>query len=282
MSPFDVPDIRKLTSTDTLELDTIGDRKTVLYIILPDTHTTMNFLASMIYQQLFDTLVYKADNVYNGSLPIPVRCLLDEFANTGQIPDFENVIATTRSRGISVDVILQNLTQISKKLYKDSWETIIGNCDSFLYLGGNEQSTHKYISTQLGKETIDVVTYNESRGTTGSFTKNSQKQGRNLLDPNEVREIKGGKCIYMLRGTKPFLSDRFKLERHPLFKKLKETPSGYMYQSPLDQEEFIANNDPIDFELSKNVDMKEFLKHTEIETYDFEDEEIETINLDEL
>lgn len=124
----------------------------------------MNFLASMIYQQLFDTLVYKADNVYNGSLPIPVRCLLDEFANTGQIPDFENVIATTRSRGISVDVILQNLTQISKKLYKDSWETIIGNCDSFLYLGGNEQSTHKYISTQLGKETIDVVTYNESRG----------------------------------------------------------------------------------------------------------------------
>ncbi|MCU1999459.1 type IV secretory system conjugative DNA transfer family protein [Enterococcus faecium] len=282
LSPFDVPDIRKLTSTDTLELDTIGDRKTVLYIILPDTHTTMNFLASMIYQQLFDTLVYKADNVYNGSLPIPVRCLLDEFANTGQIPDFENVIATTRSRGISVDVILQNLTQISKKLYKDSWETIIGNCDSFLYLGGNEQSTHKYISTQLGKETIDVVTYNESRGTTGSFTKNSQKQGRNLLDPNEVREIKGGKCIYMLRGTKPFLSDRFKLERHPLFKKLKETPSGYMYQSPLDQGEFIANNDPIDFELSKNVDMKEFLKHTEIETYDFEDEEIETINLDEL
>lgn len=282
LSPFDVPNIRKLTSTDTLELDTIGDRKTVLYIILPDTHTTMNFLASMIYQQLFDTLVYKVDNIYNGSLPIPVRCLLDEFANTGQIPDFENVIATTRSRGISVDVILQNLTQISKKLYKDSWETIIGNCDSFLYLGGNEQSTHKYISTQLGKETIDVVTYNESRGTTGSFTKNSQKQGRNLLDPNEVREIKGGKCIYMLRGTKPFLSDRFKLERHPLFKKLKETPSGYMYQSPLDQEEFIANNDPIDFELSKNVDMKEFLKHTEIETYDFEDEEIETINLDEL
>ncbi len=281
LSPFDVPDIRKLTSTDTLELDTIGDRKTVLYIILPDTHTTMNFLASMIYQQLFDTLVYKADNVYSGSLPIPVRCLLDEFANTGQIPDFENVIATTRSRGISVDVILQNLTQISKKLYKDSWETIIGNCDSFLYLGGNEQSTHKYISTQLGKETIDVVTYNESRGTTGSFTKNSQKQGRNLLDPNEVREIKGGKCIYMLRGTTPFLSDRFKLERHPLYKKLKETPSGYMYQSPLDQKEFIANNDPIDFELSKNIDMKEFLKHTEIETYDFE-EEIETINLDEL
>ncbi len=281
LSPFDVPDIRKLTSTDTLELDTIGDRKTVLYIILPDTHTTMNFLASMIYQQLFDTLVYKADNVYSGSLPITVRCLLDEFANTGQIPDFENVIATTRSRGISVDVILQNLTQISKKLYKDSWETIIGNCDSFLYLGGNEQSTHKYISTQLGKETIDVVTYNESRGTTGSFTKNSQKQGRNLLDPNEVREIKGGKCIYMLRGTTPFLSDRFKLERHPLYKKLKETPSGYMYQSPLDQKEFIANNDPIDFELSKNIDMKEFLKHTEIETYDFE-EEIETINLDEL
>lgn len=276
LSPFDVPSIRKLTSTDTLELDTLGDQKTILYIILPDTSTTINFLASMIYQQLFDTLVYKADHYYNGSLPIAVRCLQDEMANTGQIPDFDKVIATIRSRGISVDIILQNLSQISKKLYKDTWETLVGNCDSFLYLGGNEQSTHKYVSQQLGKETIDTVTFNETRGATGSFTKNSQKLGRNLLDPDEVRKLGGGRCIYMLRGASPFLSDRFRIESHPAYKYFMNAGTNFIYQAPDLKKVKLSGNDPIDFELSINRDIEEFTRNVaDVETYfldeDFED-----------
>lgn len=279
LSPFDVPSIRKLTSKDTLELDTLGDTKTILYIVLPDTSTTINFLASMVYQQLFDVLVYKADNFYKGSLPIHVRCIQDEMANTGQIPDFEKVISVIRSRGISVDIILQNLSQISKKLYKDTWETIVGNCDSFLYLGGNEQSTHKYVSQQLGKETIDTMTFNETRGTTGSFTKNAQKIGRALLEPDEVRKLDGGKCIYLLRGVSPFLSQRFNVEKHPAYQSLMAAGNQFIYDPPTDEkEDNVASQEPVDFALSINQDMAEFTKYVEqVETYYFEEEAFEDL-----
>ncbi len=213
LSPFDIPSIKDLVSKDTLELDTVGDEKTILYILLPDTDTSFNFLASMMYQQLFDMLVYKADNVYKGRLPCHVRCILDEFANIGQIPDFEKVISVIRSREISTNVILQNISQL-KTLYKDTWETIIGTSDVFLYLGGMEQSTHEYISKLLGKETIEQRNISVTKGANGSFNESFQKLGRNLMDPDEVASLKGQQCILKIRGVHPFLSEKYDIVKH--------------------------------------------------------------------
>ncbi|MBS4749584.1 type IV secretory system conjugative DNA transfer family protein [Carnobacteriaceae bacterium zg-ZUI78] len=220
LAPFDIPSIASLMSHDTLELDKIGDEPTVLYIILPDTDTSYSFISSMLYQQLFDTLVHKADTVYRGTLPYNVICLQDEFANGGRIPDYDKKIATLRSRGISTNIILQNLTQL-KTLYKDSWETIVGNCDSFLYLGGMESSTHKYVSKEiLGKQTIYTTDTSETKGTNGSWSKQNKKMGRSLLEPDEVARLSGDKAIYVLRGVRPFLSDKYNATKHPFYQEL--------------------------------------------------------------
>ncbi|MGM0258077.1 type IV secretion system protein VirD4 [Enterococcus sp. AZ093] len=232
LSPFDIPSIKELVSQDTLELDTVGDVKTILYILLPDTDTSFNFLASMMYQQLFDMLVYKADNVYKGRLPCHVRCILDEFANIGQIPDFEKVISVIRSREISTNVILQNISQL-KTLYKDTWETIIGTSDVFLYLGGMEQSTHEYISKLLGKQTIEQRNTSVTKGSNGSFSENFQKLGRNLMDPDEVASLKGQECILKIRGVHPFLSKKYDIVKHENYKKLGDVTDSYMYQRNL-------------------------------------------------
>ncbi|MGN8982151.1 VirD4-like conjugal transfer protein, CD1115 family [Enterococcus villorum] len=232
LSPFDIPSIKDLVSKDTLELDTVGDEKTILYILLPDTDTSFNFLASMMYQQLFDMLVYKADNVYKGRLPCHVRCILDEFANIGQIPDFEKVISVIRSREISTNVILQNISQL-KTLYKDTWETIIGTSDVFLYLGGMEQSTHEYISKLLGKETIEQRNISVTKGANGSFNESFQKLGRNLMDPDEVASLKGQQCILKIRGVHPFLSEKYDIVKHKNYKKLGDVTEEYMYQRNL-------------------------------------------------
>lgn len=232
LSPFDIPSIKDLVSKDTLELDTIGDRKTILYILLPDTDTSFNFLASMMYQQLFDMLVYKADNIYKGRLPCHVRCILDEFANIGQIPDFEKVISVIRSREISTNVILQNISQL-KTLYKDTWETIIGTSDVFLYLGGMEQSTHEYISKLLGKETIEQRNISVTKGSNGSFNESFQKLGRNLMDPDEVASLKGQQCILKIRGANPFLSEKYDIVKHKNYKKLGDVTDSYMYERNL-------------------------------------------------
>ena len=232
LSPFDIPSIKELVSQDTLELDTVGDVKTILYILLPDTDTSFNFLASMMYQQLFDMLVYKADNVYKGRLPCHVRCILDEFANIGQIPDFEKVISVIRSREISTNVILQNISQL-KTLYKDTWETIIGTSDVFLYLGGMEQSTHEYISKLLGKQTIEQRNTSVTKGSNGSFSENFQKLGRNLMDPDEVASLKGQECILKIRGVHPFLSKKYDIVKHKNYKKLGDVTDSYMYERNL-------------------------------------------------
>ena len=229
LSPFDIPSIKELVSQDTLELDTVGDEKTILYILLPDTDTSFNFLASMMYQQLFDMLVYKADNIYKGRLPCHVRCILDEFANIGQIPDFEKVISVIRSREISTNVILQNISQL-KTLYKDTWETIIGTSDVFLYLGGMEQSTHEYISKLLGKSTIEQRNTSVTKGSSGSFNESFQKLGRNLLDPDEVASLKGQECILKIRGVHPFLSKKYDIVKHKNYKKLGDVTESYMYK----------------------------------------------------
>ncbi|MBO0462809.1 type IV secretory system conjugative DNA transfer family protein [Enterococcus sp. DIV1271a] len=239
LSPFDIPNIKKIVSKDTLALDTVGDKKTIIYILLSDTDTSFNFLASMLYQQLFDSLVYKADNVYKGRLPHHVRCVLDEFANIGQIPDFEKVISVIRSREISVNVILQNISQL-KNLYKDTWETIIGTSDVFLYLGGMELSTHEYISKLLGKKTIQHKNISITKGSNGNFSENYQKMGRNLLDVDEVANLSGTQAILKIRGIVPFISEKYDITKHKNYKKLGDvTPKNWYErnQSPKNEEE---------------------------------------------
>jgi len=243
LAPFDIPSVRQLVSKDSLELDTLGDEKTILYILLPDTDTSFNFLASMMYQQLFDMLVYKADNIYKGRLPVHVRCILDEFANIGQIPDFEKVISVIRSREISTNVILQNISQL-KSLYKDTWETILGTSDTFLYLGGMEQSTHEYISKLLGKQTIVQKNSNVTKGESSSYNEGYQKLGRSLLEPDEVASLKGQECILKIRGVPPFLSNKYNIEKHKSYKKLGDVNELYWYdyRSKHNDDELVNKN----------------------------------------
>ena len=247
LAPFDIPSVKELVSRDTLELDKIGDKKTILYILLPDTDTSFNFLASMMYQQLFDMLVYKADNFYKGRLPVHVRCILDEFANIGQIPDFEKVISVIRSREISTNVILQNISQL-KNLYKDTWETIIGTSDTFLYLGGMEQSTHEYISKLLGKETIEQRNVSVTKGMNGSYNESYQKLGRNLMEPDEVASLKGQECILKIRGVNPFLSNKYNIEKHKNYKKLGDVNEKYWYEREFNVDEQLYTNNGLNFD----------------------------------
>lgn len=221
LAAFNIPSISKIISRDTLELKEIGNRKTALFIILPDTDRSYNFIAAMMYQQLFDTLCYSADHEYNGQLPIHVRCIIEEFANIGQIPDFKILVATLRSRNISVNIILQNLSQI-RSLYKDDWETITGNCDCLLFLGGMEQGTLDYISKMCGKTTIDNRNVNESKGQSGSYQLQYQVLGRDLITPDEVGRIKGHECILIVSRNRPYLSKKFDLTKHQNYKLLSD------------------------------------------------------------
>jgi len=219
LAPFDIAELREIMSDDELELDTLGDRKTALFLIMSDTDTTFNFVIAMLQSQLFNLLCDKADDVYGGRLPIHVRCLLDEFANIGQIPNFDKLIATIRSREISASIILQSQSQL-KTIYKDAADTIVGNCDTTLFLGGKEKSTLKEISELLGKETIDSVSQSENRGSQVSHGLNYQKLGKELMTQDEIAVMDGGKCILQLRGVRPFFSDKFDITKHPRYKYL--------------------------------------------------------------
>ena len=217
LAPFDIKELRDLMETDEMELDTLGDSKAALFVIISDTDTTFNFVAALMYSQLFNLLCDKADDFYGGRLPVHVRLILDEFANIGQIPNFDKLIATIRSREISASIILQSQSQL-KTIYKDAADTIVGNCDSTLFLGGKEKSTLKEISELLGKETIDSYNQSENRGAQTSHGLNYQKLGKELMTQDELAVMDGGKCIFMLRGVRPFLSEKYDLTKHPNYR----------------------------------------------------------------
>ncbi|MGO1580809.1 MAG: VirD4-like conjugal transfer protein, CD1115 family [Peptoniphilaceae bacterium] len=235
LAPFDIRELRELMSEDELELDKIGDRKTALFVIISDTDDTFNFVVSIMYSQLFNLLCDKADDVYGGRLPVHVRCLLDEFANIGLIPKFEKLIATIRSREISASIILQAQSQL-KAIYKDHADTIVGNCDSTLFLGGKEKTTVKELSETLGKETIDLYNTSETRSNQKSFGLNYQKTGKELMSQDEITVMDGGKCIYHLRGVRPFLSDKFDITKHKNYKLLED----YDERNGFDIEKYIT------------------------------------------
>ena len=221
LAPFDIQELRELMKEDELELDTLGDRKTVLFVIISDTDDTFNFVVSIMYSQLFNLLCDKADDVYGGRLPVHVRCLLDEFANIGLIPKFEKLIATIRSREISASIILQAQSQL-KAIYKDNADTIVGNCDSTIFLGGKEKTTLKELSETLGKETIDLYNTSETRSNQKSFGLNYQKTGKELMSQDEITVMDGSKCIFQLRGVRPFLSDKFDITKHKNYRLLED------------------------------------------------------------
>ena len=218
LAPFDIPQLREVMAYDELELDRIGDRKTAVFFIISDTTQTYNFLVALAFSQMFNLLCERADNTYGGRLPVHVRCLLDEFANIGQIPKFEKLIATIRSREISASIILQSQSQL-KAIYKDNAETIMGNMDSIVFLGGREASTLKDISENwLGKATISMQTEGRSRGQSESYSQNMQRLGRELMTTSEITTMPGDKCILQLRGLPPFLSPKYDLKKHPNYK----------------------------------------------------------------
>ncbi len=217
LAPFDIQELREITAYDELELDTLGDRRTALFLIMSDTDATFNFLISMIYTQLFNLLCEKADDVYGGRLPVHVRCLIDEAANIGQIPQLEKLVATIRSREISACLVLQTRSQL-KAIYKDNADTIIGNMDSQIFLGGSEPTTLKELNAALGKETIDMFNTSDTRGNSPSYGTNYQKLGKDLATVDELAVLDGRKCILQLRGGRPFLSDKYDLTQHPNYK----------------------------------------------------------------
>ena len=221
LAPFDIQELRELTAYDELELDTLGDRKTALFIIISDTDDTFNFLVSMAYTQLFNLLCEKADDVYGGRLPVHVRCLIDECANIGQIPKLEKLMATIRSREISACLFLQAQSQL-KAIYKDNADTITGNCDSAIFLGGKERTTLKELSETLGKETIDLYNTSENRGREKSYGLSYQKLGKELMSMDELAVMSGGKCVFQLRGVRPFLSEKYDITKHPNYKYLSD------------------------------------------------------------
>ncbi len=218
LSVFTLPEIQTVTAEDTLELDRMGERKQAIFCVIPDSNdNSLNFLVGMLYTQAFQELYFQADKVHGGSLPVPVRLMFDEFANISLPDGYTRLQATMRSRNIMATIILQNISQL-KALFKDDWEGIIGNADAFVYLGGNEQSTHKYVSELLGKETIDTVTHNQSRGRNGSYSENFQQTGRELMTPDEVRMLDNGKAIILIRGERPVIDDKYDILKHPNIK----------------------------------------------------------------
>ena len=240
LAPFDIQELRDLTMYDELQLDTLGDKKTALFLIMSDTDSTFNFLISMVYTQLFNLLCDKADDVYGGKLPIHVRCLIDECANIGQIPNLEKLVATIRSREISACLVLQARSQL-KAIYKDNADTIVGNMDSQIFLGGSEPTTLKDLSEMLGKETIDAFNTSDTRGNSPSYGTTFQKMGHELLSRDELAVLDGGKCILQLRGVRPFLSDKYDLTQHPNYK----YTSDYDPKNALDIEKFLNRKEKI-------------------------------------
>ena len=249
LAPFDIKELRDLTSYDELELDTLGEKKTALFVIISDTDATFNFIVSIMYSQLFNLLCDKADDVYNGRLPIHVRCLLDEFANIGQIPQFEKLIATIRSREISASIILQSKSQL-KALYRDNASTIEGNCDTTLFLGGKEKDTLKDLAEILGKETIDLYNISDTRGTSQSYGLNYQKTGKELMSQDEIAVMDGSKCIMQLRGVRPFFSDKFDITKHKQYPML----SDYDKKNEFDIEKYVKNLNKLRFKQNDVVD----------------------------
>ena len=235
LAPFDIQEVRDITAYDELQLDTLGDKKTALFLIMSDTDATFNFLISMIYTQLFNLLCEKADDVYGGRLPVHVRCLIDEAANIGQIPNLEKLVATIRSREISACLVLQAQSQL-KAIYKDNSDTIIGNMDSRIFLGGSEPTTLKELNQALGKETIDTYNTSNTRGNSPSYGMNFQKLGKDLATVDELAVLDGGKCILQLRGVRPFLSDKYDLTQHPNYK----YTSDYDKKNEFNIEQFLS------------------------------------------
>lgn len=240
LAPFDIKELRDLMSEDELDLDKTGDRKAALFVIISDTDDTFNFVVSIMYSQLFNLLCDKADDEYGGRLPVHVRCLLDEFANIGLIPKFEKLIATIRSREISASIILQAQSQL-KAIYKDNADTIVGNCDSTLFLGGKEKTTLKELSESLGKETIDLFNQSETRSNQKSYGLNYQKLGKDLMSQDELTVMDGGKCIYQLRGVRPFLSEKFDITKHKNYRLLED----YDKKNLFDVEKYLKNKDKL-------------------------------------
>ena len=250
LAPFDIQELRDLMKEDELELDTLGEKKTALFVIISDTDDTFNFVVSIMYSQLFNLLCDKADDEYGGRLPVHVRCLLDEFANIGLIPKFEKLIATIRSREISACIILQAQSQL-KSIYKDNADTIVGNCDSTLFLGGKEKTTLKELSESLGKETIDLYNTSETRSNQKSFGLNYQKTGKELMSQDEITVMDGGKCIYQLRGVRPFLSDKFDITKHKNYKFLED----YDKRNIFDIEKYLQRKDEVKLKDSMVVEI---------------------------
>jgi len=240
LAPFDIQELRDLTMYDELQLDTLGDKKTALFLVMSDTDSTFNFLISMVYTQLFNLLCDKADDVYGGKLPVHVRCLIDECANIGQIPNLEKLVATIRSREISACLVLQARSQL-KAIYKDNADTIVGNMDSQIFLGGSEPTTLKDLSEMLGKETIDSYNNSDTRGNSPSYGTNYQKLGHELLSRDELAVLDGGKCILQLRGVRPFLSDKYDLTQHPNYK----LTSDYDLKNTFDIEKYLNRKEKI-------------------------------------
>ena len=252
LAPFDIEELKNLMEYDEMGLDTIGDKKTALFIIISDTDDTFNFVVAMMYTQLFNLLCDKADDVYGGRLPVHVRCLLDEFSNIGQIPKFEKLIATIRSREISASIILQAKSQL-KAIYKDNADTISGNCDSELFLGGKEGTTIKELSENLGKETIDLYNTSETRSNQKSFGLNYQKLGKELMSRDELKVMDGGKCILEIRGARPFYSDKFDITKHKNYKLL----SDYNKKNTFDIEKYLKRRDKVNLKEEMRVKVVE-------------------------
>ena len=239
LAAFNLPQIAKLTNTDELDLSSMGERKVALFCCIPDADTSLNYLVGMIYSQLFQTLYYMADPVHGGALPVPVNCIMDEFPNVSLPNEFEKILATCRSRSIYCSIIIQNMSQL-KALFKDSWESLVGNCDEFLYLGGNEKETHKYVSELLGKETIDTNTYGQTKGKSGSYSTNFQQSGRELLQPDEVRMLDNQNALLFIRGERPILDAKYDLMKHPNIRYTEDGGAGpFNYaKAPLAHDDF--------------------------------------------
>ena len=239
LAAFNLPQIAKLTNTDELDLSSMGEKKVALFCCIPDADTSLNYLVGMIYSQLFQTLYYMADRVHGGALPVPVNCIMDEFPNVSLPNEFEKILATCRSRSIYCSIIIQNMSQL-KALFKDSWESLVGNCDEFLYLGGNEKETHKYVSELLGKETIDTNTYGQTKGKSGSYSTNFQQSGRELLQPDEVRMLDNQNALLFIRGERPILDAKYDLIKHPNIRYTEDGGAGpFNYaKAPLAHDDF--------------------------------------------
>ena len=257
LAAFNLPQIAKLTNTDELDLSSMGEKKVALFCCVPDADTSLNYLVGMIYSQLFQTLYYMADRVHGGALPVPVNCIMDEFPNVSLPNEFEKILATCRSRSIYCSIIIQNMSQL-KALFKDSWESLVGNCDEFLYLGGNEKETHKYVSELLGKETIDTNTYGQTKGKSGSYSTNFQQSGRELLQPDEVRMLDNQNALLFIRGERPILDAKYDLMKHPNIRYTEDGGAGpFNYaKAPLAHDDFVFDETRYDdYELLLDEDI---------------------------